>query len=145
MGEISPHFLDGRAFNGGDAKEVVHLPQGDDHSDARSEAGDDRHGDKGCEPSQFEQSGDYQQNTGQEGGLEDTVQAILGHNGGEDGGHGPCGAGDLVKSSAQKGDDGTGHDGSKQAGGRRSAAADAEGQGQGQCHRRHRQTGHHIG
>ena len=145
VGEVSPHLLNGRTLYGGDAKEVIHLSQSDDHSDARSKAGDHRHGDKGREPSQLEQPGNHQKHASQESGLEHAIQAILGHNGGENGGHGSGGAGDLVKSPAQKGDDGAGHNGGEQAGGRRSAAADTEGQSQGQRHRRYRQTGHHIG
>ena len=58
--------------------------------------------------------------------------------------HGAGGAGNLIVGAAQQADDKAADDGGQQARRRRGAAADTEGQGQRQGHRRHRHTGHQV-
>ena len=145
LGEIAGQLFHRRAARRGDAEEIIDLPQSDDDRDARGEAGDHRHGDKGRQPAQLKNAGDYQQDAGHQRGLKHPVHAVLGGHRGQDGGHGPSGAGNLVKSAAQQGDETARHNGCQQAGGRRGPAADAESQGQRQSHCRHCQPRHQVG
>ena len=142
---IRGQLLQGGLPFGHGAEKVVHLSQGDDDGDAGSKAGDHRHRDDGHQTAHLQQSHHQQHHAGQKTRGEHALQAVPGRQSDENGRHGAGGTADLVGRAGQKTDDDTGRNGGDQAAGCIGAAADAEGQRQGQSHRRHRQARHQVG
>lgn len=133
------HGLDGRCAGGvGEAEEVFQLSDDEGDRDTRSEAGGDGVGHESDDRTQLEQAHQNEQNAGDDGGRDQTVDAVGGHDARHDGGEGGGGPRDLHAAAAEEGDEEPGDDGRVETLLGAHARGDGERDGEGE-----RNHGHH--
>ena len=128
----------------GEAEEVLQLADGQRDGDTRREPSGDGEGDEADDGTQLEQTHENEQDARDNGGSNEALHAIGGHDAGHNGGEGRRGTRDLHATATEERDEEAGDDGGVEALFRRDARGDAQRDGKRQRHHGHHDARHDV-